>query len=461
MGERRSTSIGSRLTVVSLFSGCGGLDLGFKGAGFEVAYACDHDAAAVQCYARNLDKGVHLRDVTSDEFHRDIDNIGECDVVLGGFPCQGFSKSGPKRASDPRNTLYVEMHRAVERLRPRVFVAENVDGLHQNFGGAFLTRITQDFARIGYEVEHRILQAASFGLPQYRRRIVFVGVRSGESDRFTWPVPTHNVKSRNGEFEIDADVEPETLWSSTAGLTLKAPETIGGAIGDLLELTVGVADHVVTNSWPVTYEYIFRAIGEGQKLCNVRHAPSSVYTWQIPQVFGETDGNERLVLETISKNRRRKRYGAIPNGNPLSTQVIASLSGLSDVPAIAERLVRKKYLKEIEGKFDLTGAMFCSGLFKRPRWDEPSPTVLTVFDNPRYFLHPRRPRPFSVRECARLQGFPDDFLFCRDNSVGAIKDAYRLIGNAVPPPLAMRIAASVRELFTAGEAGARRPRVPA
>ena len=87
--------------VVSVFCGCGGLDLGFLRAGFELVYACDNDPAAVACYRRNLDERVFCRDATSDEFHADIRNVGRCDVVLGGFPCQGFSKAGPKQKVTP------------------------------------------------------------------------------------------------------------------------------------------------------------------------------------------------------------------------------------------------------------------------------------------------------------------------------------------------------------------------
>src|SRR5260221_6904090 len=95
--------------AVSIFCGCGGLDLGFKEAGFELVYACDNDQAAVDCYYRNVDRNVFVKDVTSKSFHADITGVGFCDVVLGGFPCQGFSKAGPKRESDDRNELYVEM----------------------------------------------------------------------------------------------------------------------------------------------------------------------------------------------------------------------------------------------------------------------------------------------------------------------------------------------------------------
>ncbi len=110
--------------------------------------------------------------------------------------------------------------------------------------------------------------------------------------------------------------------------------------------------------------------------------------------------------------------------------------------SIQASLISKGYLKAKDGKYDLKGAMFCSGIFKRPRWQEPSPTVLTNFHNPRYFLHPLENRPFSLRECARLQGFPDTFLFTGCDSKVDLKSGYRLVGNAVPPPLSRLFAAA-------------------
>ena len=137
------------LSVISLFSGCGGLDSGFCRPEFDVLYACDSDPAAVDCYRRNVGNHVHLVDVTSAAFHEDIAAIGSCDIILGGFPCQGFSKAGPKRSNDPRNALYLEMKRAVEKLRPQLFIAENVDGISQNFSGRFLKRIVDEFEELG------------------------------------------------------------------------------------------------------------------------------------------------------------------------------------------------------------------------------------------------------------------------------------------------------------------------
>ncbi|MBC8372544.1 MAG: DNA cytosine methyltransferase [Phycisphaerae bacterium] len=440
--------------VVSVFCGCGGLDLAFREEGFDLAYACDNDPAAVDAYARNVDPRVHLRDVTSPAFQSEVEQLGPCEVVLGGFPCQGFSKAGPKEQDDPRNLLYRKMLHVVERVSPRVFVAENVDGVAQNYGGAYMRNIQKDFAEIGYKVDCHILDAAAYGVPQHRRRVFFVGIPEHLDCEFQWPLATHKAKARNGEFKV-ADATPQLpLLSSSMPIStrqLPPARTIEDAIGDLIQLDPNIPDHQVTRKWPPKYEAIFRAIGPGQKLCNVRHSVTSVYTWDIPEAFGQISIRERCILETIGKNRRHKRYGSIPNGNPLPEEEIAALSGVCDIGDDLRSLLDKGYLKEKRGGYDLKGAMFCSGLFKRPRWDEPSPTVLTVFHNPRYFLHPLQNRPFSLRECARLQGFPDEFvLTSREGNVDLVS-GYRLIGNAVPPPLAAAVARSVKNILKAAE----------
>ncbi len=431
-----------RLSVFSLFSGCGGLDLGFKSRGFELAYACDTDPAAVDCFRRNVGPHAVVRSVESQEFRDDLKSIGKIDVVLGGFPCQGFSKAGPKVESDPRNLLYTEMRNAVAQLEPAVFVAENVDGMSQNFGGVFLNRIVSEFGDLGYAVDFKILQAAEFGVPQHRRRIFFVGVRNSLNRTFEWPQPTHRVAARNGEFKVSSH---PTLWERPHRKTSPSV-SIADAIGDLRSLGARIPDHAVTNAWPTKYEAVFQAIGHGQKLCNVRHSDTSVYTWMIPKVFGKVSPREVAILETIAKNRRHKIYGSIPNGNPLSRECIEQLASIENVSSDISSLLGKGYLKQIGDRYDLKGAMFCSGLFKRPRWDEASPTVLTNFHNPRYFLHPLEDRPFSLRECARLQSFPDSFQIGSE-SVDLVS-GYRLIGNAVPPALSGLIAESVYNVIT-------------
>lgn len=440
------------LKAVSLFCGAGGLDLGFVEEGFEIVYAVDNDPAAVSCYRQNFGEHIALNDVLSDDFHQDIRQIGHCDVILGGFPCQGFSKAGPKRENDKRNTLYVEMRRAVESLKPSVFIAENVDGIAQNYGGSYFRKIEKDFQKIGYTVYARLINAVAFGVPQFRRRVFFVGLRTDLSkSNFDWPTPTHYFNERNGEFRtLEIYSHQESLFNiDDERSVLGSPVSIRDAIGDLEDINTPATDHVVTNSWPKNYLSVMQKIGEGKKLCNVRHADTSVKTWEIPEVFGPVTEREVEILETIARHRRHKRYGNIPNGNPLPIDEIERLSGLRQINNDVKSLNKKKYLKMKNGGYDLKGALFCSGLFKRPNYDEPAPTILTNFHNPRYFVHPVDDRPFSLRECARLQGFPDSFQILGNNRKIRIKDGYRLVGNAVPPPLARRFAESTRSTLLA------------
>ena len=428
--------------VLSLFSGCGGLDLPFSEPHYRVVKAYDSDPAAVCCLRTNLGIDAEVMDVTDPVFPYKLQAVGHIDLVLGGFPCQGFSKAGPKRSDDPRNRLYEAMLQAVVMTQPALFIAENVDGMAQNFSGTFVGQIKDDFHRAGYGVSYRILNAVNFGVPQYRRRIFFVGVRQDVAVPFMWPEETHYGGSRNGEFKTGWEVdEHPSLFRLNQ---LLRPRTICDAIGDLLGQNETFPDHVCAG-YSEDDVKVMRKSSEGQKLCNVRFSDTSIYTWDIPAVFGETTNCERRILLTIGKNRRKSIYGSVPNGNPLSLAVISELSGVAVGESELVSLVERGFLKRMGDRFDLKGAMFCSGLYKRPKWDEPSPTVLTVFDNPRFFFHSKLDRPFTIRECARLQSFPDTFRFLGTGI--SIKDAYRLIGNAVPPEMAHALERQVRRFL--------------
>jgi DNA (cytosine-5)-methyltransferase 1 len=440
--------------AVSLFSGSGGMDLGFAGAGFTVVRAIDLDPAAAAVHAANFGTPAVPGDVTGTDFAAWRRELGPVDVVLGGFPCQGFSKAGPKRADDPRNGLYRAMLAAVRELRPACFVAENVEGLAQNFGGRYLEQISGDFGRLGYRVAVALIDAIGYGVPQHRRRIFFVGTAGGLPPA-GWPRPTSVVRVRNGETgrprampsALHGLLGPDHVLAGAELTALAEPVTVSAAIGDLRSLDAPVAGHEVITGWPDRYAAIIKAIGPGQKLCNVRHGPESVRTWDIPQAFGPVTAAERDVLEAIARNRRHRKYGTIPNGNPLPVPVIEELTGQPGLRPVLEDLRRRGFAKVLDGRYDLRGGLFCSGQFRRPAWDAPAPTVLTGFGSPRYFLHPLEDRPFSLREAARLQGFPDTFAL-RPPGV-SLPDAFRLVGNAVPPPLARALAAQVAAALAA------------
>jgi len=186
----KTAEISHQYTVLSLFSGCGGLDIPFSSANYEILNAFDNDPAAIQCLSYNLKCPAKILDVLSPEFEVEINRIKSSEIVLGGFPCQGFSKSGPKKQNDPRNQLYKAMQFSISILKPKIFIAENVDGLVQNFDGSFVEEIVKDFSSLGYNVQYRVLNAVNFGVPQYRRRIIFIGIKSDSKRQFNWPKQT-------------------------------------------------------------------------------------------------------------------------------------------------------------------------------------------------------------------------------------------------------------------------------
>lgn len=167
------------MRIVSLFSGAGGLDLGLVQAGHEIVWANDIFVDAVETYKRNIGNHVDTRDIS------DIPSgeIPDADVVVGGFPCQGFSVANWGRTvGDSRNRLYREMVRVVSDKRPRFFVAENVKGLVSLGKGAALENIIKDFNDVGYRTYWKVLNSADYGAPQKRMRFVMLGVRADLDD---------------------------------------------------------------------------------------------------------------------------------------------------------------------------------------------------------------------------------------------------------------------------------------
>ncbi len=185
------------MRIISLFSGAGGMDLGFKRAGHDIVWANDSDGDAVSTYRKNI--GDHI--VCDDIKLIDISSLPDADVVIGGFPCQGFSRANLLRtADDERNALYREFLRVIRVKQPRYFVAENVSGILSLDGGRVVDRILSDFGRAGFEVEYRLLNMADFGVPQSRKRVIFLGSRKNlpKRERPRFPEQTHSRDGING-----------------------------------------------------------------------------------------------------------------------------------------------------------------------------------------------------------------------------------------------------------------------
>lgn len=162
-----------KYTVVSLFAGAGGLDLGFHHQGFQILWANDIDKDACETHRLWSESVVVQGDIGS----MDLEQIPEADVITGGFPCQGFSLAGPRKIDDKRNVLYKHFVNLVALKKPYVFVAENVKGILTLGDGTILEAIIEDFSLRGYHVFPSLVNAADYGVPQDRWRVIMIGIR--------------------------------------------------------------------------------------------------------------------------------------------------------------------------------------------------------------------------------------------------------------------------------------------
>lgn len=177
------------MKVVSLFSGAGGLDLGFIMAGNDIVWANDIYEDAVNTYKENI--GQHI--ICADISVIDAASIPECDIVIGGFPCQGFSVANTKRnIDDERNKLYLQLIRVIREKKPKFFLAENVKGILNIGHGEVIRMIMEDFSSLGYKVQKKLLNAADYGVPQVRERVIITGVRDDLDFTYTYPTPTND-----------------------------------------------------------------------------------------------------------------------------------------------------------------------------------------------------------------------------------------------------------------------------
>lgn len=183
------------MKIVSLFSGTGGLDLGLKQARNKIVWANDIDEDSCLTYRNNI--GAHI--VCEDIAKIDSNDIPDADVVVGGFPCQGFSNANwQKVKNDPRNRMYIHFLRIVKSKNPKYFIAENVKGILSNNDGKTIKKIVKNFESIGYEVKYKLFNLADYGIPQIRQRVIIIGQKSG-CPCFNFPEPTHcNPQKMNG-----------------------------------------------------------------------------------------------------------------------------------------------------------------------------------------------------------------------------------------------------------------------
>ncbi|MDP3990539.1 MAG: DNA cytosine methyltransferase [archaeon] len=389
--------------VVSLFAGCGGLDLGFINAGYDIVWANDFFPEAVDTYKKNIGDHIVLGDITKIPSSEIPNNF---DVLLAGFPCQGFSIANKKRSmEDERNFLYKEMLRIVKDKKPKVFVAENVKGILSIEKGKVIEMILNDFKKLGYTVDYKLINSADYGVPQQRERVIIMGNRLGLKNEF--PKQTHINTTNNKQ---------STLVSNK----LKPHVTVKEVVGHLNDLWISY-DTQKHKSKKI-HNHIAR-VNVHDKFWGRKHPVNQheicdyLKYWRNKEGISTKKVDEHFGYKHTAGHwfRKDNNSGSIPN--PDDWWKLKKLLGFDDK---FDKKVTELELKEI--KFEQS--------LRINNWDSPSDTITATGPE----IHPNKKRRMSVRECAIIQTFPDDFVF-----TGSLGNMYKQIGNAVPVLLGEKI----------------------
>lgn len=345
------------MKVSDLFSGVGGLSQGFVMAGFEIEIAIEYEKDIAFSFQKNHPStDVYAGDIMSINFKELHKEHPQIDIVIGGPPCQGFSQKGKRLSlNDPRNFLFKEFVSFVEEFTPKYFVLENVPNIITTEKGFFKDEIIASFNAIGYDVCCGVLNAADYGVPQDRKRAIFIG-------------------------QIES-------------LEIKLPEPSGerNTVGDAI------------------FDLPFIRSGEGSSPCSYDKDP---YT----QLQKALRGKSSVLYNHVATNHSA-----------------TALRRMSMVPIGEEGKVLP-----IE---EQTKSIY-SGTYCRLLADEVASTITTRFDTPSSgrFTHPLLNRCLTTREAARLQTFPDYYVF-----YGSKTSQMKQVGNAVPPYLAYAIAKTIKD----------------
>jgi len=398
---------------IDLFSGAGGLAEGFREAGWRVLAAIDDDPYAAETFRSNFPKATFIEaDVAEVEPAELLKAAGvaagELDCLLGGPPCQSFSYNNHERsASGRRAQLFRHYLRIVEELKPKSLLMENVPGMLTIGGGRIVAEIKRRLASLGYETGVRLVHCEDFGVPQERRRVFIVATRLGWTDAL-FPAGTHGPSPKPLEDDHYVQGKYVHRWSRDKRKTRRLV-TVGSAIGDLPAIANGGGgDTAEYRRQPSTAFQAWARRGATELRNHVAHALTKKMVTRIawvPEGGNWRDMPRRLLpagMKRARKSDHTKRYG---------------------------RLAR--------------GGLCCTVLTKcDPHWGS--------------YVHPTQDRTITVREAARLQGFPDTFTF----GEGYVSKQYEQVGNAVPPLVARRLAIALKRHVRA-TAGRRRKALPA
>ena len=367
----------NKLKVIDLFCGVGGLSYGFAhNTNFQIIAANEILPNMGQAYALNhRDVKVYLNDIKdfgASVIEKDLGiQKDEVSIIVGGPPCQAYSTVGKRLLDDPRSSLFQEYYRNLKEFNPSLFLFENVRGLVSMQNGDLLKTIISQFSSLGYKVEYKILNAADYGVPQIRERVIIVGSKLKKD--FKYPKPTHHSPKESPNLCVN---------NSNTWLTLE------DAISDL------------------------PFIKSGEESVSYSSKPQNDY-----QTLMRQNASNKLADHNAPKN------------NPNLVRLMENLPDGGSPEDLPIELRPKSGFKNT----------YC-----RLWWKKPCTTVTRNFSTPSSSrcIHPKAARPLTTREGARIQSFPDEYVFC-----GSRSDKNLQIGNAVPPLLAMALTESIIDVF--------------
>ncbi|MGA2544156.1 MAG: DNA cytosine methyltransferase [Verrucomicrobiota bacterium] len=370
-----------RPTAISLFAGAGGCSLGFQQADYDIRFATDIDDDAVESYRGNFGKthcvAADIRELGVPSVLECVSlDCGELDILLGGPPCQGFSSAGVKSCDDPRNFLLRHYVRLLKGLRPKWFVMENVEGLLTNAGGLHIRDAVEVFLGAGYSVNVEKVYAQGYGVPQRRKRVLIVGNRLGHDFLFPGPVtPFSGSIFRKGEV---------TFLTATSDLPPATQDP----------------ERALDYGGPPHNELQAYLRGEARTITD--HCAAALSGIQLERARALRPGQtmKDLPEDLQHESFRRRAFRRVMDGTPVEKR--------GGAPSGLKRLIAS----------------------------EPSLTITSAAT--REFVHPMEDRLLTLRECARLQTFPDWFRFA-----GSAASRIQQIGNAIPPMLARTIAEDI------------------
>lgn len=406
------------IRFIDLFAGTGGIRLGFQQAldKLQIKYECvksaEIDLRACETYKSNFNENAFC------DVH-DLNQIAPFDVLLAGFPCQSFSYAGKQKGfADTRGTLFFEVERIIAKYKPKLCLLENVRGLTTHDNGRTFQTILDKLHKLGYYTEYRLINSSNYGVPQNRVRIYIIAslepitglsvlndVGAKDSHNFDSYIKNNlSLFEENlNNYRIISDIlenNPDVKYDCSEEFKQKLLTFTGGDLNKL----------------------------HGARLIDSRNG-NSIHSWDIG-LRGECTENENNLLSLLVVNRRKHIFGTHQDGKALTLEQIKTFYSNSDIHDVIKSLLDKKYLRCNDGKYNLVCGNMSFEVFK---FLDPKSISITLTASDSHKLgifYNNRLRRLTPRECARLQGYPDDYKLHPIDTV-----AYKQLGNAVTVPV--------------------------